>query len=130
MRTLPFAVILFLAALQAAMAALLSFPLLLMAGLPLDYALISIISLAWVAFVIAKLRAPTVLDLRALRAANLCATVIGTLLIASGLAALIAAENSARAGGGLLGAFGYLPIVAGLLLILCACVSLYLFRRA
>ena len=49
MRTLPFAVILFLAALQAAMAAVLCFPLLLMAGLPLGYALIAIISLAWVA---------------------------------------------------------------------------------
>lgn len=56
------------------------------------------------------------------------ALVLAALLCVYGIYALRAAEQSAAAGGGLLGAFGLLPLATGVLLAGTAVVSLWLTR--
>lgn len=63
-----------------------------------------------------------------LRRTHVAVLVVAALLCAHGLLALRAAERSAAAGGGLVGAFGLLPLALGLVLGATAGVSLWLAR--
>ena len=63
-----------------------------------------------------------------LRRTHVVVLVVAALLGAYGLFALRAAEQSAARGGGLLGAFGLLPLAFGVVLGATAAVSLWLVR--
>lgn len=63
-----------------------------------------------------------------LRHTHLVLAVISTFLVVYGLYALHAAKRSAEAGGGLLGAFGLIPIVLGLVAGSLSIVSLYVSK--
>ena len=63
-----------------------------------------------------------------LRRTHLVVLVVAALLDAYGLFALQAAQKSAARGGGLLGAFGFLPLAFGVVLGATAAVSLWLVR--
>jgi hypothetical protein len=52
---------------------------------------------------------------RALRSTHIVAAPFAVWIVAYGVFALVAAESSAEGRGGLLGAFGLIPIVVGLL---------------
>jgi hypothetical protein len=57
---------------------------------------------------------------------HLCSLLVAALLLVMGVFALSAAQRSAAHGGGLLGAWGYLPIAVGACLALLAVASLVL----
>lgn len=63
-----------------------------------------------------------------LRRTHVVVLVVAALLGAYGLFALRAAQQSAAKGGGLLGAFGFLPLAFGVVLGATAAVSLWLAR--
>lgn len=83
----------------------------------------------WIAFLGFRLWNPNERTVSALRRTHAVSLVIAVLMITYGLFALGAAERSAAAGGGLLGGFGILPIVFGVLLGSLAGLSLFLARR-
>jgi hypothetical protein len=66
---------------------------------------------------------------RALRATHIVAAPFAVWIVAYGVFALFAAEQSAEGGGGLLGAFGLVPIAAGLLTAALSLWSLLAIRR-
>ena len=80
----------------------------------------------WLVVVAWVLRAPTPIGLMVVRGANLLSLGIGGLLCAFGKHCLDAAERSAQLGGGLLGAYGLLPIVLGVVIIIACALSLLL----
>lgn len=65
-----------------------------------------------------------------LRFTHLLLTPFSILLVVYGVLALGAAQRSAEAGGGLLGGFGFIPIVTGLLAGSVSIVSLYASQSA
>jgi hypothetical protein len=84
----------------------------------------------WLAFLGVHLwRGPTPRTFALLRATHWAVLVLAALLIYAGIAALQAAERSAAHGGGLLGAFGFLPIAIGCVLGVLATLTLILVRR-
>ena len=84
----------------------------------------------WLAFLGVQLwRGPTPRTFALLRATHWAVLVLAALLIYAGIAALQAAERSAAHGGGLLGAFGFLPIAIGCVLGVLATLTLILVRR-
>ena len=86
--------------------------------------LVPFISVPWLILVFKTLRRPSKGGLLLLRSANILGVLVGAGLLGLGKHMLDAAERSARAGGGLLGALGYYPIGAGLLLITLCVLSL------
>ena len=72
--------------------------------------------LIWLAVLGVRLWWPNTRVMTLLRCTHIAAVPLAILLIVGGLFALRAAQRSAEAGGGLLGAFGLIPIVMGLLL--------------
>jgi hypothetical protein len=64
-----------------------------------------------------------------LRRTHVVVVVVAVLLCAYGLFALRAAERSAAAGGGLLGAYGFLPLGLGIMLGVTAIGSLWFAHR-
>lgn len=65
----------------------------------------------------------------ALRATHIVAAPFGVWIVAYGVFALVAAEESAEGGGGLLGAFGLIPIVVGVLTAILSVWSLVAIRK-
>ncbi|HEY6209103.1 MAG TPA: hypothetical protein VIW28_08590 [Gemmatimonadales bacterium] len=82
----------------------------------------------WLVIVAYRLCRPTGQLAALLRRTHVVAAVVAALLCAYGVLALRAAERSAGAGGGLLGAFGLLPLTLGLFLGVTAAASLWLAR--
>ncbi len=82
----------------------------------------------WLVILAYRLWRPTGEVAVLLRRTHVVTAVIAALLCVYGIVALQAAERSARAGGGLLGAFGLLPLTLGLVLGGTAAASLRLAR--
>lgn len=84
----------------------------------------------WLAFLGVQLwRGPSPRTFALLRATHWAVLLLAAILIYAGIATLQAAERSAADGGGLLGAFGFLPIGIGCVLGVLAALSLILARR-
>jgi hypothetical protein len=67
--------------------------------------------------------------IRTLRRTHYTFLVLDALLISYGFMALRAAEESAKRGGGLLGGFGLIPILIGVVLAMFSILTLLLTRR-
>lgn len=108
--------------------ALLLLPLCLFFGLAVG-PLIAMVPL-WLAFLGVQLwRGLTAKTSALLRATHWAMALLAALLIYAGIAALQAAERSSAHGGGLLGAFGFLPIGIGCVLGMLATITLLVVRR-
>ncbi len=101
-------------------------PLTLVFGLPL--APLFALGPVWLVIVAYRLWRPTDQLAALLRRTHIVVAVVAALLCVYGVLALQAAERSAGAGGGLLGAFGLLPLTLGLVLGATAAASLWLAR--
>ena len=82
----------------------------------------------WVVFLGVRLWRPTALVKDLLWKTHVVVAVVAAALCVHGAFALRAAERSAAAGGGLLGAYGLIPLVLGTVLGVTAAVSLWLAR--
>lgn len=91
---------------------------------------VALMAIVWVAFVIKELGKSSPIGLYCLRGINVLGAVVGVLLIGYGAFALDAAEKSARSGGGLLGAFGFVPMAFGAYLVVASLVTIGMLRRA
>jgi hypothetical protein len=87
--------------------------------------LVVVPALVWLVILGFRLRRPDIRLLKALRYTHLFMAPFAVLIFVYGLFALSAARQSAEAGGGLLGAFGLIPIVMGLLAGSLSVISLY-----
>ena len=108
------------------MVGLLTLPLILVFGLP--FAPVLIFGPIWLMILGYRLWRQGGEAMVLLRRTHVVVLVVATLLGAYGLFALRAAQQSAARGGGLLGAFGFLPLAFGVVLGATAGVSLWLAR--
>lgn len=112
-----------LTSLQLAVAVALPISLMMLVGV-VALLLIPVAVPIWAVLVGHVLLSPTKVGLRVLRCGNLCCVGMGFLLCAYGKYCIDAAEKSAQAGGGLLGAYGLLPLGVGMALCIAGLSSL------
>jgi hypothetical protein len=84
----------------------------------------------WIVYLGFRLWRPTERTIVLLRRTHAFSLVAAGFLFAHGILALRAAERSAAEGGGLLGAFGLIPLIQGILLGVTGATSLWFARRA
>jgi hypothetical protein len=83
----------------------------------------------WLVVLGFRLGRPSTHVVRQLQRTHLASLVVALLMCLYGFFALRAAEHSAAAGGGLLGAFGLIPLALGILLLAVAVLSLWLLQK-
>ena len=83
----------------------------------------------WIVYLGFRLMRPTERVIVLLRRTHALSLVAAGSLFAHGILALRAAERSATEGGGLLGAFGLIPLIQGILLGVTGATSLWFARR-
>ena len=110
---------------QAGVGRVLPSPLVILAGFS-GVIVGAVIAMGWVACVIEELLKPSLCGLPVPRVMNVVATVIGVMPVICGILALEAAERSARVGGGLLGAFGFMPVSLGVSLAVSSIIAICL----
>lgn len=109
---------------------LVALPLLLLAAMSGILAPLVALGPVWLIFIGVQLwRGPSLQRYRLVRTTHRAGLAVAALLCYYGIFALRAAERSAAAGGGLLGAFGLFPLGIGIALAVLSIASLTMIRR-